>query len=89
MTDAIIPSRCAVAGIEPLGALQELLRAYGEEPRIPEFVEASGVLHAIEAFSCPLVGVVTLLFGESLNFELGTRDDDAGRPFVKEFEHGS
>jgi len=64
---------CTVAELEKAGALPELLAAYGDESRIPEFgevnacfetyqsMEASGALHIIGAFAPGLVGLASLL----------------------------
>lgn len=64
---------CTVAEVERAGALPELLAAYGDESRIPEFgevdacfatyrtMEASGALHILGVFGPDLVGLASLL----------------------------
>lgn len=64
---------CTIAEVEQAGALPELLAAYGDESRIPEFgevsacfetyrvMEASGALHILGAFAPDLVGLASLL----------------------------
>lgn len=65
--------RCTVADIEAAGTLPDLLDAYGNESRIPEFgevsasfdvyraMEASGALHILGVFAPELVGFASLL----------------------------
>lgn len=64
---------CTIAEVEQAGALSELLAAYGNESRIPEFgevsacfeayrvMEASGALHILGVFAPDLVGLASLL----------------------------
>lgn len=69
----IVIRRCSVTEIEQSTTLPELLAEYGRESSIPELgpsapcmetyrqMAASGVLHAVGAFSPELVGIATIL----------------------------
>ncbi|WP_110995386.1 GNAT family N-acetyltransferase [Pseudomonas sichuanensis] len=73
MSNTTVIRRCTVAEIEQAGALPELLAAYGDESRIPEFgeveanfgayraMEASGALHVVGVFAPGLVGLASML----------------------------